>query len=71
MPDDTKADVRQLTHKLRNHLFTISLGVQALELTPNDPERLSALLEQMREELAGIDQIADALDSVGKGGDSD
>ena len=58
-------ELRRLAHLLRNHLFTISLGLKSLELTRNDPDRFATVLEQVRKNgFAGLEEVADALDAL-------
>jgi hypothetical protein len=63
MFEDGTRDVRQLVHDLRNHLFVITLGLQALELE-GKPERLAELLRKIRKEVTAAENIADALQGV-------
>lgn len=63
MADDGTGNIRQLAHDLRNHLFVITLGLQALELE-RKPEQVAALLSQIRGEVAAAEKVADALQGV-------
>ena len=61
----SEPELRRLAHLLRNHLFTISLGLKSLELTRNDPDRFATVLEQVRTNgFAGLEEVADALDAL-------
>jgi hypothetical protein len=60
MAQEDKADFRQLGHDLRNHLFTIGMGLQTLEVDGR-PERLAEILGKIRTELAAAERIADAI----------
>lgn len=64
MVENGTVDVRQLVHDLRNHLFVITLGLQALELEKK-PERFAELLGKIRVEVTAAEKIADALQDVG------
>jgi hypothetical protein len=59
------AELRQLAHKLRNHLFTISLGMKSLEMIREDSARFNKLLERIRTEaLGGLEEVANELDNL-------
>ena len=64
MLEDGKADLRQLSHDLRNHLFAIDLGLQVLEMD-RMPEPLVEVLGKIRAELAAAGKIASALSDAG------
>jgi hypothetical protein len=58
-------EARRLAHQLRNHLFTISMGIKSLELTRTDPDRFASVVEQIRTHaIGGIEEIANALDQL-------
>ena len=63
MVENGTRDVRQLVHDLRNHLFVLTLGLQALELESR-PDRVTELLGKLRMELSAAEKIADALQDV-------
>ena len=63
MVDDETRDVRKLGHDLRNHLFAIQLGLQALELQEG-LGRFAELIGKIRGEVTAAEKVADALQGM-------
>ena len=63
MVENGTRDVRQLVHDLRNHLFVITLGIQALEIESR-PDQVRELLGKLSSEVTAAEKIADALQDV-------
>jgi hypothetical protein len=58
-------DLGELAHRLRNHIFTISLGLKSMDMLRDDPDRLARLIERVRgDAMEGLEEIALTLDGL-------
>lgn len=56
--------LRQLAHDMRSSLSVISMGVQLLEQSRNNPREFLELCEMMQ--TRGIESLTDQIDSLGE-----
>lgn len=55
----TRERIAQLAHDIRDDIFVVEMGLEALKGVQNNPERLAALIEEIRRD--GVRPLQECL----------